>query len=63
MVNKLAGRRYICDYEGQNPAYAKLDDLPRPVNVRSYGRAVIRENQSAKLLVRFNLSMNMHREL
>ena len=38
MTNKLAGWRYICDYEGQNPAYAELDDLPHPVNVRIYGR-------------------------
>ena len=39
MVNKLAGWRYICDYEGQNPSYAELDDLPHPVAVRIYGRA------------------------
>jgi len=37
MTNKLAGWRYICDYEGQHPAYAELDDLPYPVNVKIYG--------------------------
>jgi len=38
MITKLAGWKYICDYEGQHPGYAELDDLPHPVNVRIYGR-------------------------
>ncbi len=37
MTNKLAGWKYICDYEGQNPGYAELDDPPHPVSVRIYG--------------------------
>jgi hypothetical protein len=35
---KLLGWRYIGAYEGQDPGYAELDDLPHPVNVRIYGR-------------------------
>jgi hypothetical protein len=35
---KLTGWRYIGDYEGQNPAYAELDDSPHPVKVRIFGR-------------------------
>jgi len=38
MQNGLAGLKYICDYEGQHPGYAELDDPPHPVDVRIYGR-------------------------
>lgn len=38
MQKELAGWKYICDYQGQHPGYAELDDLLHPVDVRIYGR-------------------------
>ena len=38
MTGNLAGWKYICDYHGQNPGYAELDDPDMPVSVRIYGR-------------------------
>ena len=42
----MKGWKYLFDYEGQNPAYAELDDLPYPVNVRIYGRGNKRKGVS-----------------
>ena len=38
MTSGLAGWKYICDYQGQHPGYAELDDPPMPVKVEIYGR-------------------------
>jgi len=38
MIDKLAGWKYIGDYEGQHPGYCESDDPPHPVNVRIYGK-------------------------
>ena len=43
---KLTGWKYLFDYEGQNPAYAELDDLPHPVSVRIYGQGNKRKAMS-----------------
>jgi hypothetical protein len=38
MTSGLAGWKYICDYQGQHPGYAELDDPSHPVYVRIYGK-------------------------
>jgi len=38
MQNELTGWEYICDYQGQHPGYAELNDPLHPVDVRIYGK-------------------------
>ncbi len=43
MAKELAGWTYVCDHQGQDLAYAEVDDPPHSVQVKIHGRGHKRE--------------------